>query len=75
MMFLGLSAEFWSMHRRRTKQADLTDVLEELRFAEGALVNALSFGSRGRGRIHREDKEVIVELIDQVRNFIDHLGE
>lgn len=67
--------ETWSVHRRRVRHAKLVDFLSELHAAEDSLTNALSFGSQKYVSIARTDRTALVELIDEIRNYIDHIKQ
>jgi len=75
LAFLGLSPDYWSTHRRRVQLSEYSDVIEELDCAGDCLVNALAYGSRGRHMLAKDDREALLELIDSVRNYIDHIKE
>lgn len=74
-MFLGIPGEFWSSYRRQIYRADYEIVLNDLRTGEAALASALSAGSWGSNRMSRGDRVALIELIDSVRNYIDHIEQ
>lgn len=73
-MFMNFNSA-WASYRRQADFAELSDIMLELREAEQSLTNALSFGSRGRGKLTYRDRHTLVELIDEIRNYIDHIEE
>lgn len=75
MSFLGLEQNLWSFHRRRVRISDYDMIKSELNRAENALVNALAYSSQGRDRFEPRDRATLTELIDEVRNYIDHINE
>lgn len=78
MSFLGINDLTWRRYRRHIYAATYQDVLDELHTAEAALVNALSLAStrqRGRPIVDADDRTALKEIIDQVRNYIDHVQE
>ena len=74
-MFLGVSPDYWSAHRRRIRLSEYADIMEELYAAGDNLANALAYGSQGRHTLRREDRVALIELINQVRNYIEHIEE
>jgi hypothetical protein len=74
MTFLGLSKDRWRGHRRRVNRSNLYDIRNELHDANEALTNALAYGSIGYS-LSKEDRIALKELIDNVRNFIDHIEQ
>jgi hypothetical protein len=52
---------------------EASDIIDELGYAQDSLLNALSYGSVGRGILDRSDKRELLDMIDQLRRFAHYI--
>jgi hypothetical protein len=62
-------------YRHSIKRAEVNDVYDDLLMADAVLTNALTCASAGKSQLQVKDRHTLLELINQVRNYIDHVGE
>ena len=74
-MFLDIADNIWNLYHKRIGRSGMLEIMDELYYAEASLVNALACSSRGRYTLNTRDRATLVELIDQARNYIDHVNQ